>query len=236
MDRRDVVQAVIDQRHGRTYLEIGVKKGKLFLRVRARKKLAVDPVLKISLKRRAGAWLRDPYNLFNEYYEMTSDEFFERRRQRLERLPGLDVVFVDGLHTHEQSWKDVANSLRHLSPKGVILMHDCSPASAAQATPAGSRQEAAERREVPRAGCWSGDVWKTIVRLRIERDDLRIGVLDCDHGIGVIVRGEPGRRLRLSPSELERMGYEDLAANRRELLNLMAPERLAEWLSRPAAG
>ena len=50
------------------------------------------------------------------------------------------------------------------------------------------------------------------------------------------MRGEPGRRLRLSPSELERMGYEDLAANRRELLNLMAPERLAEWLSRPAAG
>ncbi len=67
--------------------------------------------------------------------------------------------------------------------------------------------------------------------LRIERGDLRIGVVDCDHGIGVIVRGEPERRLRLSSAELERMGYEDLALHRGELLNLMAPQTLAAWLS-----
>lgn len=231
MDRRDVVQTVIDRRRGRTYLEIGVKKGKLFLQVIARKKIAVDPVLKISRKRKMKAWLRSPFNLFNEYFEMTSDEFFTRARQRLERLGGMDVVFIDGLHTHEQSWKDVLNSLRYLSPGGVILMHDCSPAPAAQATPAASREDAAERQAVPRAGCWSGDVWKTIVKLRAERDDLRIGVLDCDHGIGVILRGEPERRLSLSGAALEALGYDDLAANRRELLNLLDPERLGSWLS-----
>jgi len=191
MDRLDIVQAFVQNRRARTYLEIGVKKGKLFLQVRARRKLAVDPVLKIPLRRKLKAILQFPPNMSNEYYEMTSDAFFMTRGGHLRRIGGPDVVFIDGLHTYAQTWTDVSNALDYLTPNGVVLMHDCSPASAAQATPAESRGRAQETNAVPRAQGWSGDVWKTIVRLRSERTDLCVRVVDCDHGVGVISRGRP---------------------------------------------
>ena len=230
MDRRDIVQAFIDHRRALTYLEIGVKKGKLFLEVRARRKLAVDPVLKISLKRKLKAMLKYPANWFNEYYELTSDAFFERRSDHLRDLGRTDVVFIDGLHTYEQTWKDVANALEHLSPNGVILMHDCSPGSAAQATPAESRGHAAEMDAAPRAQCWSGDVWKTIVRLRSERNDLCVSVVDCDHGIGVVTWGSPEATLNLSVDAVARMAYSDLETDRVRLLNLKEPGVLSSLL------
>jgi hypothetical protein len=226
MNRLDVVQHALNHRRGRTYLEIGVKKGKVFLNVRVPKKLAVDPVLKVSLKRKMRSWVRYPYNLLNEYFAMTSDDFFTRCRDRLRRLQGIDVVFIDGLHTYEQTWKDVVNSLEYLRPQGVIVMHDCSPATETQATPADSHEHAHRLHAAPRAEDWSGDVWKTIVRLRSEREDLRVRVLDCDHGVGVIIRGEPEERLGLAVRDIEAMGYADLQKNRARLLGLHAPSEL----------
>jgi hypothetical protein len=226
MNRLEIVQTVIDDRRARTYVEIGVKKGKVFLHIKARKKLAVDPVLKISLKRKARACLRYAFNYFNEYYNMASDDFFKRHSERLLQLGGPDVVFIDGLHTYGQTWKDVLNSLEHLSSRGVILMHDCSPASAYQAVPAESREHAAAMNAAPRADSWSGDVWKTIVRLRSERADLHVGVLDCDHGVGIIFRGEPEGRLDFTEQDINRLGYNDLEKDRPRLLNLKDPQQL----------
>lgn len=40
MNRFDVIQQTIAEKKVRNYLEIGVKKGKLFLKVKARKKIA----------------------------------------------------------------------------------------------------------------------------------------------------------------------------------------------------
>jgi hypothetical protein len=230
MNRLDVVQAVIDQRSARNYLEIGVKKGKVFLNVRARKKLAVDPVMKIALKRKIRACLTQPFNLFNEYYELTSDDFFDRQKERLAGLKGLDAVFIDGLHTYGQTWKDVSHSLQFLSPKGVIIMHDCSPATEAQAAPAESRAHAADMHAAPRSDSWSGDVWKTIVRLRSERSDLNVCVLDCDHGVGIIQRGAPEGMLNLTVEAIGAYTYADLENNRAGLLNLKPPERMSSLL------
>ena len=93
MNRIDIVQQVIDHSSARNYLEIGVKKGKLFLNVRARKKLAVDPVLKIGAIRKLMYCLRNICNIFNEYYEMTSDHFFDTQVSRLAGLNKIDVAF-----------------------------------------------------------------------------------------------------------------------------------------------
>jgi hypothetical protein len=230
MDRRDIVQAFVDHRRARTYLEIGVKKGKLFLQVRAPRKLAVDPLLRVPRKRKWKAILKYPPNLFNEYHEMTSDKFFKVISGRIREIGGLDVVFIDGLHTYEQTWKDVSNALDYLNPNGVILMHDCSPASEAQATPAHSREHVDEIKAVPRGEAWSGDVWKTIVRLRSERSNLNVSVLDCDHGIGVIRIEKPEAALSFSADAIARMSYSDLEKDRRRLLNLRDPAALNTML------
>ena len=119
MNRRDIIQRTINKLSARNYLEIGVKKGKVFLEIKARKKIAVDPQFKIDTKRKIKSWSKNFFNIFNEYYEMTSDRFFEMHSNRLVQLSGLDVAFIDGLHTYKQSLKDVKNCLSFLNKNGV---------------------------------------------------------------------------------------------------------------------
>src|SRR5687767_9356398 len=110
MNRVDVLQAIVNRLAARTYLEIGVKAGDTFFPLKVRKKLAVDPEFLITRRNKLD-WIRwNFWNLFNEYFAMTSDAFFAARGKMLARR-ALDVVFVDGLHTFEQSLRDVENSL-----------------------------------------------------------------------------------------------------------------------------
>lgn len=53
-------------------------------------------------------------------YRMTSDEFFKNYIKQK-----YDIVFVDGLHLHEQVYRDIINSLNNLNENGVIVVHDC---------------------------------------------------------------------------------------------------------------
>ncbi|POY06125.1 biotin carboxyl carrier protein, partial [Mycobacterium kansasii] len=78
---------------------------------------------------------------------------------------------------------------------------------------------------------WSGDVWKAIVYIRSLRHDLRVTVLDCDRGVGVIRRAPSESRLSYSQKEIEALNYADLAADRERLLNLKPPEYLEQFLA-----
>jgi predicted O-methyltransferase YrrM len=52
---------------------------------------------------------------------ITSDAFFERSMVKF------DVIFIDGLHEEHQVDRDIVNSLQHLNPGGIIVLHDCLP-------------------------------------------------------------------------------------------------------------
>ena len=83
MNRLDVIQKIINVKKARTYLEIGVEGGDVFLKVKAGCKTAVDPKILISKGSKLRACLRDLSNLFNKYYEQTSEEFFNTRGNHL---------------------------------------------------------------------------------------------------------------------------------------------------------
>lgn len=200
------------------YLEIGVRGGEVFWQVRARTRIAVDPAFvgrKLNrltrltpLKTATGLWTRTL--LFSE----PSDKFFERR-QLLDRIR-LDCVLVDGLHTAEQAYRDVEHSLKWLAPDGMIVMHDCNPQSETAALP--SMDDAKTRPDY--TGVWNGDVWRAVLRLRT-RTDLNVRVLDCDHGLGIVTRGEPDSLL--TDAEASTPSYAEFSADRARLLNLTAP-------------
>ena len=216
MNKIDIIQTIIDKRNARKYLEIGVHKGHTFLRIKARHKIAVDPYYLISFRKKISWSFKNISNFSAKYCRLPSDEFFIQ-----ERLPqGLDVVFVDGLHTFQQSLKDVYNSLSHLNEKGVIVMDDCNPPNEAAAHPADSLDQAANLNLPGWTGEWCGDVWKTICYLRTFEKDLNVFVLDCNHGIGIITRGKPDRLLNFTKEDLNKLTYHDLANQRKELLNL----------------
>ena len=218
MNRLEVIQAIIDCKRAKTYLEIGVESGDVFLKVKARKKIAVDPKILITRKSRFRSILKNFRNISNEYYEMTSDVFFETKVDLFKH--GLDVVFVDGLHTYDQSLKDVENCLKLMNEDGVIIIHDCNPLSASAGYPANSWEHAESLKLDGWTGEWSGDVWKTIAYLRSTQNNLHIFVLDYDYGLGIISNGIAEGMLNFSKEEIEKLAYDDLEKNRSQLLNL----------------
>jgi hypothetical protein len=101
--------------------------------------------------------------------ELTSDMFFKS----LEDNVKYDIIFIDGLHTREQSLADILNSLKHLSDNGTILVHDCLPTAEYQTSIEDNGKE------------WTGDVWKSIVDIKA-KDGLDVSTIDTDWGIGCI--------------------------------------------------
>jgi hypothetical protein len=188
------------------YLEIGIETGIVFLHVRGRRKVGVDPAPRVPRWK----WFLHPNTVLRgSLFAVTSDRFFAGLDPRVR----FDVVFVDGDHGFGQSLRDAEHAIAHLSPDGAVVVHDCNPPSAAAASPDSS---------VAGGGPWCGEVWKTIVHLRASREDIEAEVIDTDFGVGVIRRGD-GPTLDLDPAEVERMTYADLDADRERLLGLRAP-------------
>ncbi len=227
MNKREVIQKVINKIGAQTYLEIGVSSGSTFLPMKVKNKIAVDPNFTISLKNKIKWTILNPNNLNARYFPITSDKFFNEQQC----CEGFDVVFIDGLHTHEQTLVDVNNSLSKLNPGGVIIMHDCYPPNETAAYPAKSIEHASLVNIPGFTGEWCGDVWKTICHLRIMKDDLRVFVLDCDFGLGILTRGQPEKSLNMPASQLNELAYSDLEKNRDELLNLKKESYLIEFLN-----
>lgn len=218
INRTQVIQSIIDRTGKKVFLEIGVRHGANFLKIKAQKKIAVDPEFAMP----GGT----PVDDSSDFYEMNSDQFFTTQSNFLAQT-GLDVVLVDGLHTYEQSLKDVLNCLIFLNNGGVIVMHDCNPKSESAAHPIRS-----EAMKMPGArGTWNGDVWKTIVYLRSLRSDLNVFTLECDQGLGMITKGTPENQLNYSEENIVHLKYENLNRDRAKLLNLKSPNYFNQFIS-----
>ena len=166
-----------------------------------------------------------------KYFALTSDEFFKTVAPQV-LADGVDVVFIDGLHTFEQAYRDCMNSLQYLNPGGVILLHDCLPSSEAEAVPALSYEEAWKINGPTWNGFWVGDVWKAILVLRSQHADLQTCVLHCDHGIGWSITARNDSGLSLSRAQIAAMAYIDLARDTKRLLGLRKPVHLLAVLNR----
>lgn len=237
MNRLDAIQLLINQTKAKNYLEIGVFNGSNFLEVHAPNKHAVDPALKITNRYKLHAILHDPKNLLNKYFNLTSDAYFEKEKKKLEQNK-IDVSFIDGLHTYEQTLIDVKNVLTYLNPKGGIVMHDCSPPTKAHGWPANSKEHA-ETLNIPGfTGGWCGDSWKAIHHLiewNNEFNALDIFVLNCDFGLGIVFPKKNfsvSMLANLKPESIyESLSYEFLDANRKIVIHLEDENYLEKYLS-----
>lgn len=132
----------------------------------------------------------------------TSDEFFAQNKEQF------DIIFIDGLHHSEQVDKDIVNSLACLSEGGTIVMHDCNPTTEVM------------QRTPDHGGEWTGDVWKSVYKIR-QRPDLFVQVVNTDYGCGIVQRGEQ-EVIDFGDVELT---YEFLDNNRGKILNLVDPNQ-----------
>jgi SAM-dependent methyltransferase len=195
LHRADAINTCIEKKNFQSYLEIGSKEKETFDRIVCDKKVSIDPN-------------------FDADYHMTSDEYFKQNGSEK-----YDIVFVDGCHDAEQVYRDINNSLRSITPDGMVLVHDCNPA-----------QEYLQSRlghEVLENDNWCGDGWKAFAKIRMTRDDLTAYVINSDYGIGVIHKG--GQTIYPENIEMSKMTWSYLKENRKELLRLREPE---EWMAK----
>lgn len=215
LNRTTIIQQLINKFNYRIYFEIGVERGLNFFQIQAPLKLGVDPNFIIPGE------LKGSEN--EKFYAITSDEFFANPPEEIIKH-GIDIAFIDGLHTYEQSLRDVENCLKYLNPNGIIVMHDCLPANEAEALP--SLEDAKKHPEF--RNMWTGDVYKTIIHLRTSRQELFVAVIDTDHGVGIIRKGNPESMLDLKLEEIKNLTFKDLMKDREKLLNL----KTREWFWR----
>ncbi len=181
--RAAVVQAFLDLFEAPTYLEIGVNQGATFHQLRAARKVAVDPTFAFAREDREPA----P----TEYHEIPSDHYFEYAGEQ-----GLlfDVIFLDGLHTFDQTLRDLLNAVAMLKPQGVIVVDDVIPNSFDASLPdldqVFALRQLAEAAGVNWAmdGSWMGDVYKIPFFVDSFMQQLSFATVTENHGQTVIWR------------------------------------------------
>ncbi len=189
-----------------TYLEIGVRNPTHnFDKIRATHKYSVDPGVEFA---------ENPVD-----FKLKSDDFFLQLREGkiLDLNTRFDVIFVDGLHTAEQTDRDISNSLEFISDEGFVVMHDCNPPTESHA------RETYDYWASPALDFWSGTTWKAFFKHRT-RKDIYSCCLDTDWGIGIL-----SKSVNLgSPSEVknEFFEYSVFDQYRKESLNLISFEEL----------
>ncbi len=148
------LQEIHRQMAPKSYFEVGVFTGQS-LKLVAPSTLAVgvDPEPHVSWELSSNMTV----------HAMTSDAFFEQK-DLTDKLKdrGIDLVFLDGLHTFEQTLRDFINTERLCRPGTLLFLHDCLPPT---------RLSAQLDRQ---SNFWCGDVWKMVPCLRKYRPDLLV--------------------------------------------------------------
>jgi hypothetical protein len=223
MNRLFFLKKLFRQKKFKTYLEIGVFKGRVFFSVPAHNKIAVDPEFQFAAPKKVKKLFRRVSNLWAKFYEKTSDDFFSEDATKLFQKNKIDVCLVDGMHEYDFALRDIENSLKFLQKNGIVLIHDCNPVSKEASV---SFEDYKNRGFVKD---WNGDTWKAIVHLRSLRDDINVFVLDCDQGLGVVSYGEPESKLKFTQQEIKALTYEQLNENRKQWLNLKEPSYFFDY-------
>jgi hypothetical protein len=160
----------------RTYLEIGVSRGRSLERVLPETAvIGIDPEPKLA----------KPLGNNQKLFTATSDDFFAQHDPRAEfggRL--VDMAFIDGMHRFEFALRDFINVERYCARSSVILMHDCYPLDA----------RTAQREQ--QTGFWSGDIWRLLLLLRERRPDLVVRTIATPPtGLGIVLNPDPQSRV-----------------------------------------
>lgn len=204
MLRSQVVQPILDLFEAPCYLEIGVNAGETFRALRAGRKVAVDPAFLFDTAAAAAA------DRSAEFHEVTSDAYFHALAPD---APPFDVVFIDGLHTLEQSLRDLMNTLTHVHRRSVIVLDDVLPLNhAASLREIGQWVRLRELSpDLPDA--WMGDVYRLVYFVAAFLPDWSYATVAENHGQTVMWRGARPVVER-TVEAVARTSYEDTVLDR----------------------
>ncbi len=135
--------------NAKTYMEIGVAAGQTFLGVDIAYKDGVDPNFRFD----TAPVVTDQVRLFSQ----TSDAFWTSGQGLV-----YDVIMIDGLHTFEQTFRDIVASLRYAHARTVWLIDDTLPNDVFSAIPDMGRCFHERRKMNIEGNAWHGDTFKVV--------------------------------------------------------------------------
>lgn len=147
--------------NAKSYLEIGVNEGATFNNLSFKKKVGVDPDFLFDTAK----YESPNIHFINE----TSDEFFQSEASQTK----FDIIFIDGLHTYEQTFADISNCLRVTKNKTFLLIDDMIPIDFFSTLRDQSFAKKCRRfphgasTSIPGAKSWHGDTFKLIYFLNL---------------------------------------------------------------------
>jgi hypothetical protein len=216
--RHQVVSRLLDLYDRPRYLEIGVGTGATFHRVDAPTKVAVDPKFHF-----------DPDEAEQgvtgvTYHQVTSDEYFGTIVGGDEMF---DVIFIDGLHTFEQTLRDLINALEHLQPRGVIVIDDVRPPTYLASLP--DREKFVEVRTYLKVDDkrWMGDVYKLVYFIDTFFQQLTYRTIRNNHGQAVVWRERRPSVAERTVGETDALTFQDFAVSQ-DVLRLTRFSRILD--------
>ena len=195
ISRAEVMNGLRSLFNGPTkYLEIGVSRGITFHAVQCDHKVAVDPKFRFDLSEAQSS------NPNSVYHQVTSDEYFGNIIDPHDRF---DIIYLDGLHTAEQTLRDFANAILFLSPGGVIVVDDVVPRSYVSSLPDLALVKELRRARKGEDKGWMGDVYRLVFFIETFYQQVSYSTISDNHGQLVAWRG---RRKTLPERKIEEVG------------------------------
>jgi hypothetical protein len=150
MERPELLNMLLRQFSAPRYLEIGVHKAETLRLIEADERVAVDPMFQFDTK------LTEFHQPPTSFFEVTSDRYFE---QHVDVSRPFDVVFIDGLHSFEQTFRDFTNVMNVTSRSSFIVFDDIGPSDFVEAAPGEIFHKIHPLYPRTSTG-WMGDVYK----------------------------------------------------------------------------
>lgn len=241
--RNNFINHLIHVNKYNKYLEIGTNNCYNFDDIIANYKVGVDPQPVIE----------------NEIYQknkkliciMKSEDFFKKANKNLK----FDLIYIDGCLLEHSLENDILSALNHLSTFGTIVVHDCNPPNEYfqrdkfyEQYVFQSKSHKIDQQNVNMnvntnvnknlhwntkeydKNNWNGKAWKIIVKLRYEREDLKINVVDSDWGLGIIQKGyNSAKKVNTNENIYD---YNTFKKYRKELLGLISVKEFLKIYSK----
>ena len=161
------------------YLEIGVQAGKTFRSLNFEHMDGVDPKFLFDVNKTTGNG--------RHLYEVTSDEFFSQNLG----VEKYDLVFIDGLHTYDQTYRDFCNVCLRLHSRSIVIIDDVLPCDKYSAIRNQKDCISARLSDPNFKGknyrAWHGDVFRLLVFLNLFHSSLCYATVPGDEGVQTVV-------------------------------------------------
>lgn len=214
--RCDRLNSLAKVNHSKSYLEIGVCTGDTFFKVDVEQKEAVDPKFQFSF---------EGYQDENtKFFQLTSDEYFACHCPPEKKF---DLIYLDGLHTFDQTLRDFCNSIAHSHSRTIWLIDDTCPVSLASAQPSILKSKIVRRLMLDNRKAWMGDVYKTVFFIHDFFPEFRLATF-TGHGQTVVWRGT---RSQWSPvfasvKQISECNYKSYLKYRSKAFSFKAPSEI----------